>query len=720
MKRIIKTFVFAAVAAAAFTACNKEIEITTPVDEEVYVYTFALGDATPTKAILGSDETGRFVQWTTGDQLGSITTKSQGYSNITPASGETPAQFQIYSSGGLTAGNTINVWFPYGTKQTNATAVPLEIPATQKQRDADGLFDFKNMPMVAKEITVTSEMETASNGTNPTPLATINMANLGSVINFKVFSTNATYATEKVKSITFNGRNADNTADANIGGIFEKNLTTVDPDNEETMTISSFTTGYTSITTSPLSSSAIGANKGTALDLYMVVAPGQYRGTIVVNTDAAEYTFTLSDAKTFVRSGIKAFGLDLGSGNANRVENAPLVKGSMWSYTFTDSPFSSGTASLTYGTKTLEWSASVNPSGYTNDALSFGTNSSPAAATISTSDYTDGVSSVKIAIKGNSKKNVTAAVTVDGTNLKCEGNNTVTQSGNTLTEYEFVSADLLAGTISIIFTDPSGGYQIKSIVINEKVKTSQTISFAEDEVEWIIGTDCTLNTAKLGLTVSGAQTTVSYTSSDTSVAEIDNNGVVTPKKAGTVIITATAEEDDDYTSANDSYALTITDPDATEDPKTYTVTFTSSTEPNNSSYTGSYTVTIGTDTWTVAGFNNNNNGWSGLIKGGRKDNTSAGSIASDFAMPFTISTVKVTYGSFVDGKISSAKLISATDADFTKNVVEKDITATASSTQTYTIDSPAKDRYFKLAFEFASCSKNGDAVSISQIQYSNN
>ena len=308
-----------AAVATAIVACNKvntEIQQTTPSEEGFY-YTFSLGEPA-TKAVLDSDENGRFVKWTDGDQLGSITTKSQGFSNITPATTETPAQFQIYSSKGLTEGNTINVWFPYRGTQTDATEVELQIPNEQTQRSEDGEFDFKAMPMIAKQVTVTAEMATT---TNPSPISTIDMEYLGSVINFKVFSTKDTYASEKVQKITFNGRNAANTSDANIGGVFTKNLVTIDPENEESMRITEFKTGYSSIVTSPLSASAIGANKDSALDLYMVIAPGEFSGSVVVTTDAAEYTYTLSAAKTFVRGGFKAFGLDLGSATCTRELN---------------------------------------------------------------------------------------------------------------------------------------------------------------------------------------------------------------------------------------------------------------------------------------------------------------------------------------------------------------------------------------------------------------
>ncbi|MBR5905889.1 MAG: hypothetical protein IKZ51_05475 [Bacteroidales bacterium] len=319
MKKIFKALAYAAVVTAAFTSCNKELEVVVPDDPKEFVYTFNLGDDIAfTKALLDNDGTADYIKWTAGDQLGSITNNTQGYSDITPATNETPAQFKIKSKDGLEAGNTINVWFPYLSTQTNPEAVSFEISKEQTLRVSDNKFNFRNMPMVAKQVTVTAGM---ASETDETAIATINMANLGSVVLFKVFSTDPGRATEKVKSISFNARNATNTEDANIAGIFSKNLTTIDPDDEETMGIS-FTTGFSSIKSSLITPASIGSNKAGALDIYMVVAPGSYTGTINVKTDKALYTYTLSSPKDLVRSGIKAFGLDLASATLTSREDA--------------------------------------------------------------------------------------------------------------------------------------------------------------------------------------------------------------------------------------------------------------------------------------------------------------------------------------------------------------------------------------------------------------
>lgn len=74
-----------------------------------------------------------------------------------------------------------------------------------------------------------------------------------------------------------------------------------------------------------------------------------------------------------------------------------------------------------------------------------------------------------------------------------------------------------------------------------------------------------------------AKTDITYTSSNTDIATVDANGVVTPLKSGPVTITATAAETDQYASASEHYDITINKADQTisfqNNNKVITVTF---------------------------------------------------------------------------------------------------------------------------------------------------
>ena len=96
------------------------------------------------------------------------------------------------------------------------------------------------------------------------------------------------------------------------------------------------------------------------------------------------------------------------------------------------------------------------------------------------------------------------------------------------------------------------------------VKETQTLSFPEKAYSVVEGE--TFDAPK----VIGAQTTVTYTSSNTEVATVDANGVVTILGTGETTITATAVEDDTYQEASASYTLTVT-PKPVETDGSYTL-----------------------------------------------------------------------------------------------------------------------------------------------------
>lgn len=85
----------------------------------------------------------------------------------------------------------------------------------------------------------------------------------------------------------------------------------------------------------------------------------------------------------------------------------------------------------------------------------------------------------------------------------------------------------------------------------ETPKTEQILSFPEASYSVIMGESFTAPT------VSGAKTTVTYTSSNEDVATVSANGNVTLVGVGSTVITATAESDETYASGSASYTLNV-------------------------------------------------------------------------------------------------------------------------------------------------------------------
>ena len=290
MKNIMKLFVLVAAAAMALASCQtQEMEDPTPTPKE-YEYIFNIGnadeeDAPETSATLGET----CVEWESGDQLGSFTNTNNGYSNVTVSDGK--ASFSVYSNGGLEKGQALYFYYPrvVGSDMT-ADAVSMSIPVSQ---DGDDDMPLASLPYIVTE----------ASGTDHTIYAgKVKFANLGSVIEFHVYSTTAAYQSEKITSVTFN-------ADQAIAGDFVFDLTAVDYSDEKTLAISDYeATSVVSTLSAPV---AVPAIKEDAKVVKMVVAPGSYTGKVVVTTDKATYTYPISTAKEFKRSGVKPLGLDL-------------------------------------------------------------------------------------------------------------------------------------------------------------------------------------------------------------------------------------------------------------------------------------------------------------------------------------------------------------------------------------------------------------------------
>lgn len=288
MKKIMKLFVYVAAAAMTLASCQKN-EIDNQVPQE-YEYTFLIGNA-DTKAVIGDES----VVWEDGDQMGVYTKVASGtisknaYGDITPGS---PATMKMYSDQALAIGDYVYAYYPYNSDNEDRNLmVTLSIPSIQDGKD--------DMPMVAIPYCVESAI---GSGQQDAPAGKIKFANLGSVIEFHVYSTTEAYNTEIVKSVTFNAEQA-------IAGDFTFDLTAVDYSKEETLAISGYKA--TTVVSTLSTSTQVSADKNAATVVKMVVAPGSYTGNVVVTTDKAIYTYPISTAKAFKRSGVQPFGLNL-------------------------------------------------------------------------------------------------------------------------------------------------------------------------------------------------------------------------------------------------------------------------------------------------------------------------------------------------------------------------------------------------------------------------
>ena len=135
-----------------------------------------------------------------------------------------------------------------------------------------------------------------------------------------------------------------------------------------------------------------------------------------------------------------------------------------------------------------------------------------------------------------------------------------------------------------------------------------------------------------------------------------------------------------------------------------------------SAYNVTWQAVVGTDVWTIANFNNYNwNNWT-YIKCGSKKSASVASIRTDFAIDKAIANVVVTIDALKEtDKINSVKLQVAADTSF--STVEQEIAAEelAVGNLTFTIPTPAANKYYKLVFD-TEAAANG-MIQISKVTY---
>jgi len=333
MKTITKSIALIALAALSLSACSKkEAPINNDNEQITLKFNIKNADDTFTRALLGTDSEGnKFLDWEDGDQIGTFSTGS--FSGGTSASNNNPGTVEVSGDS-----FTMNIqttqpgsvakfysYYPYSSAAgKEKTAVVVTIPEGQNVTSVG--YDADAMPMAGAPVDVDIEVAKAN---ADTPCGTINFSNLGSIINFKVYSSAATDETlTSVKYIT----------SGNVGGAFTIDLTGIDFSDENTLALTS-KDPISAITTTCMTKPTIGTGKSNAVDVYMVVAPGTYANTqVVVTTSSRTYTLTASGEKTYARSHVKPMYVDIQNGVPGE-----LPKEEVWEKVTKASDFTAGT-----------------------------------------------------------------------------------------------------------------------------------------------------------------------------------------------------------------------------------------------------------------------------------------------------------------------------------------------------------------------------------------
>ena len=208
---------------------------------------------------------------------------------------------------------------------------------------------------------------------------------------------------------------------------------------------------------------------------------------------------------------------------------------------------------------------------------------------------------------------------------------------------------------------------------------------------------------------------MTYSSDNASVASVDpSTGKVTlGSVAGTATITATAAASSSYKEAVATYTIELK-----EEPVAgvYTIEFgPRSNSQSVSNYTTSWSVTCNSFTCNMVNWNNNRNGWT-YVKAGRKSDPSVATITTANPISEEIKTVAVTIDAITADKINTLRLYMSSSADF-EGAKFYDIEKSAREV-VITIDSPAKNMYYKIEADCVADGKNNGIIQVSKIVFS--
>ena len=182
----------------------------------------------------------------------------------------------------------------------------------------------------------------------------------------------------------------------------------------------------------------------------------------------------------------------------------------------------------------------------------------------------------------------------------------------------------------------------------------------------------------------------------------------------TITFTATIKVDDKHIDSTVTKTATV---DAKKAEITILQTIQFGTNYNSQkvgSYTATWSVTCDNNTWNVANFNNNNNGWN-YIKCGNKTSASKATLSTASAISGQVTSIVVTIDAITTSKVNAIYLEVANDADF-NNIMETVNVTAAKGDLTFAIsnNAQAQNLYYRITFDCAKGTSNG-LVQVSKI-----
>lgn len=542
--RHFRAYILLAALAAGISCAQKEQEWVAPATEPeqepetevtTYEYRFSLAE-NETKAHLNDNG----VFWDGGDKVGLFLGSAASIAADVDA--ETTPKTVVFSSNNpISAGTNVYAYYPYQEGNTDPAAATVTIPAVQKGGSISA------MPMAGIPFQVQEGGQTSG---------VISFQNLGAVIDFRIYS--EAHAGEQVRSITLTVTDGSNP----VSGQGTLDLTRVNPAVEASMAVTWGDSSPSSVTLEQIGTATLSKDISMALgNLYMVVAPGTYSGTITVTTNAATYTFPFT-GKTFNRNTLKRFNMNLDGPNATREAYYTRVQSA---------------SEMVDGDKYLIAYININNS---TDAKLFhpvwgGNNYSGKAEsvyvmnnTIPSTPVTDACQFILEAVPGSATDYYLRIP--DGHYLTFSNGSigsgktasTISFNSNGVTIQQKVASWWQSQTYYLRYNNPSftGSSSSSTLVLYKRDNGGspvQELHFSERSFSYFPNGEAFPVSDITGIPVlSGAVTPVTYTTGDPSVATVDPiTGAITIQGEGQTWITATAEADESHTGGTASYLL---------------------------------------------------------------------------------------------------------------------------------------------------------------------